>query len=150
MDHGIEATQVSPNSPATRAGIRAGDVLLTFNGVPIARAVQVARRLERAGLWTQVHYNLSRSGQEFETPLLTAPAEKPLATENYLRTVGLLYLFIGLFIFIRRWNAPRALHLSLFCLVSFILWSFPFTGKLRTFYWVGYWSRVVPRRLAPP
>src|SRR5260370_1222470 len=94
-DHGIQATQVSPNSPATRAGIRPGDVLLTFNGVPIARAVQVARRLERAGLWTQVHYKLSRSGQEFETPLLSAPAEKPLATENYLRTVGLLYLFIG-------------------------------------------------------
>ena len=32
----------------------------------------------------------------------------PSSIENYLRVLGLLYLFIGLFIFVRRWNAPRA------------------------------------------
>ncbi len=89
-DHGIQASQVSPNSPATRAGIRPGDTLLNFNSAPITRAAEVARRLERAGLWTQVRYKLSRGGEEFETPLLAAPAEKPLAIENYLRVVGLL------------------------------------------------------------
>jgi two-component system NtrC family sensor kinase len=148
-DHGIQANRVSPNSPATRAGIRPGDVLLTINKAPIARAAQVAQRLERAGLWTQVRYKLSRGGEEFETPLLTAPAEKPLATENYLRIVGLLYLFIGLFIFIRRWNAPRAVHFYVFCLVSFVLWSFHFSGKLDTFDWEVYWSEIVARLLAP-
>ncbi len=148
-DHGIQASQVSPNSPATRAGIRSGDLLLTFNRAPVRRAAEVARRLERAGLWTQVHYKLSRSGEEFETPLLTAPAEKPLATENYLRIVGLLYLFIGLFIFIRRWNAPRAVHFYVFCLVSFILWSFHYSGKLDAFDWEVYWSEIVARLLAP-
>ncbi len=148
-DHGIQASQVSPNSPATRAGIRPGDTLLNFNSVPITRAAEVARRLERAGLWTQVRYKLSRGGEEFETPLLTAPAEKPLAIENYLRVVGLLYLFIGLFIFIRRWNAPRAVHFYVFCLVSFILWSFHFSGKLDTFDWEVYWSEIAARLLAP-
>src|SRR5712664_2238373 len=148
-DHGIQASRISPNSPATRAGIRPGDVLLMVNGAPVTRAAEVARRLDRAGLWTQVHYKLSRGGEEFETPLLTAPAEKPLATENYLRIVGLLYLFIGLFIFIRRWNAPRAVHFYVFCLVSFVLWSFHFSGKLDTFDWEVYWSEVVARLLAP-
>jgi two-component system NtrC family sensor kinase len=148
-DHGIQASRVSVNSPATRAGIRPGDVLLTINSTPLKRATEVARRLDRAGLWTQVRYKLSRGGEEFETPLLTAPAEKPLATENYLRIVGLLYLFIGLFIFIRRWNAPRAVHFYVFCLVSFILWSFHFSGKLDTFDWEVYWSEVVARLLAP-
>ncbi len=148
-DHGIQASQVSPNSPATRAGIRPGDTLLNFNSAPITRAAEVARRLERAGLWTQVRYKLSRGGEEFETPLLTAPAEKPLAIENYLRVVGLLYLFIGLFIFIRRWNAPRAVHFYVFCLVSFILWSFHFSGKLDTFDWEVYWSEIAARLLAP-
>src|SRR5260370_5700972 len=90
-DHGIQATQVSPNSPATRAGIRPGDVLLTFNGVPIARAVQVGRRLERPGLWPPVHSKPSRRGQAFETPLLTAPVQKPHSTENHPRTVGTIY-----------------------------------------------------------
>src|SRR5881392_947358 len=148
-DHGIQASRISPNSPATRAGIRPGDVLLTINSAKVTRAAEVARRLDRAGLWTQVRYKLSRGGQEFETPLLTAPAEKPLATENYLRIVGLLYLFIGLFIFIRRWNAPRAVHFYVFCLVSFVLWSFRFSGKLDTFDWEVYWSEIVARLLAP-
>ena len=148
-DHGIQAWQVSPNSPATRAGIRSGDVLLTFNRTTVTRAVDVARRLDRAGLWTQVRYKLARNGEEFETPLVTAPKEKPLATENYLRVVGLLYLFIGLFIFIRRWNAPRAVHFYVFCLVSFICWSFHYSEKFDVFDWEVYWAEVVAHLLAP-
>src|SRR5216683_790937 len=148
-DHGVQAKQVSPNSPATRAGIHANDVLLSINGAHVTRATEVARRLERAGLWTQVRYKLSRNGEEFETPLVTAPAEKPLATENYLRVVGLLYLFIGLFIFVRRWNAPRAVHFYVFCLVSFILYSFHYSGKLDAFDWIVYWSNIVVTLLAP-
>jgi two-component system NtrC family sensor kinase len=148
-DHGIQARNIAPNSPASRAGIRPGDILLTFNGVPPSRATDVARRLDRAGLWTQARYKLSRNGEEFETPLVTAPADKPLATENYLRVVGLLYLFIGVFIFIRRWNAPRAVHFYVFCLASFILWSFHFSGKLDAFDWEVYWSEIVARLFVP-
>src|SRR5882724_11960459 len=148
-DHGVQAKQVSPNSPATRAGIHPNDVLLSISGAHVTRATEVAKRLDRAGLWTQVRYKLSRNGEEFETPLVTAPAEKPLATENYLRVVGLLFLFIGLFIFVRRWNAPRAVHFYVFCLVSFICWSFHYSGKLDTFDWEVYWAEVVARLLAP-
>src|SRR5690242_15579808 len=147
--HGVEALLVAPNSPASQAGIRAGDILLAFNGAPISRGIEVTQLLYHAGLWSQVHYKLLRNGQEFETPLVTAPAEKPLATENYLRIVGLLYLFIGLFIFIRRWNAPRAVHFYIFCLASFILWSFHYSLKLDTFDWEIYWSEIVARLAVP-
>jgi two-component system, NtrC family, sensor kinase len=68
-DHGVQARHVTPNSPATRAGIRAGDILLTFNGVPATKATDVARRLDRAGLWTLIRYKLARNGQEFEAPV---------------------------------------------------------------------------------
>src|SRR6266567_1466526 len=148
-DQGIQARQIAPNSPATRAGIRTGDFLLTFNGTPVSRAAEVAQRLDRAGLWTQVRYKLSRGGQEFETPLVTAPKEKPLAIENYQRVVGLFYLFIGLFIFIRRWNAPRAVHFYVFCLVSFICWFFHYSEKFDVFDWEVYWSEVVTHLLTP-
>ncbi|HEY1472432.1 MAG TPA: ATP-binding protein, partial [Candidatus Acidoferrum sp.] len=77
------------------------------------------------------------------------PAQKALHVENYLRFVGLLYLFIGLFIFIRRWNAPRAVHFYIFCLVSFILYSFQYSGKLDAFDLEVYWSSVIARLLAP-
>ena len=146
---GIEAWKVAASSPASMAGIRTGDVLLAINDAPVPSAAQVARRLYRAGLWTQLRYKLSRNGEEFETRLITTPAQKPLHVENYLRFVGLLYLFIGLFIFIRRWNAPRAVHFYVFCLVSFILYSFQFSGKLDAFDLEVYWSSIIARLLAP-
>ena len=148
-DHGVQAWKVAANSPGARAGIREGDQLLALNDVPIRKAVQVTSRLWRAGIWTQVHYQLSRNGEEFETPLVTAPAPKPAAVESYERVVGLLYLFIGLFIFIKRWNAPRAVHFYVFCLVSFVLYSFHFSGKFDTFDWEVYWAHVVAHLLAP-
>jgi two-component system, NtrC family, sensor kinase len=146
---GIEAWKVAPDSPADVAGIRPGDILLSINDAPVPSAAHVARRLYRAGLWTQLRYKLARNDEEFETRLITTPAQKPLRVENYLRVVGLLYLFIGIFIFIRRWNAPRAVHFYVFCLVSFVLYSFQYSGKLDTFDQEVYWASIAARLLAP-
>ncbi len=148
-NRGAEAWKLAPGSPAARAGVRPGDVLLEINGSRVDTQVQVTKRLWRAGLWTQVRYKLLRNGEEFETRLVTAPAEKPASIEDYERVVGLLYLFIGLFIFIRRWNAPRAVHFYVFCLVSFVLYSFHYSGKLDAFDYEVYWAGVVAKLLAP-
>jgi len=143
------AWHIAPNSPAANAGIRTGDYVLAINGAEIHSAIDVTKRLWRAGLWSQAHYRIDRGGREFETQLVTQPAEKPSSVENYLRIVGLLYLFIGLFIFARRWNATRAVHFYIFCLVSFVLYSFQYTGKLSTFDWEIYWAGTVARLLQP-
>jgi two-component system, NtrC family, sensor kinase len=148
-DRGIEAWKVTPGGPAWQAGIRQGDRLLEVGGQPVPGAVQVTKRVWRAGLWTQLRYKVERGGEPFETPVVIAPAVKPLTAENYLRVVGLIYLFIGIFIFIRRWNAPRAVHFYVFCLVSFILYSFHYSGKLDNFDYEIYWAGVVARLLAP-
>jgi two-component system, NtrC family, sensor kinase len=147
--HGVEAWRVAPDSPASRAGIQPGDLLLQVNGTPIARAIDVTKKLYRAGLWIQLQYKLDRGGEQFQTPIVTAPGVKLVTSEDYTRIVGLFYLFIGLFIFIRRWNAPRAVHFYIFCLVSFILYSFHYSGKLDAFDYEVYWSSVVARLLAP-
>ena len=147
--HGVEAWRIAQNSPAAHAGVREGDLLLAVNDAHVTRAAQVSARLWRAGIWSLVRYRLARNGEEFETRVVTAPAPKPSNTEDYLRVVGLFYLFIGLFIFVRRWNAPRAVHFYVFCLVSFILYSFHYSGKLDAFDWEVYWSGVVARLLAP-
>lgn len=148
-DRGVEAWRLLPDSPAMRAGIREGDRVLTLNGSEVHNSVQLTKKLWRLGLWTQVRYRVSRNGREFETSLVTVPAAKPTSIENYLRVVGLLYLFIGIFIFVRRWNAPRAVHFYVFCLVSFILYSFHYSGKLDPFDWEVYWSNIVATMLAP-
>jgi len=146
---GVEAWKLAPDSPAAYAGIRAGDALVAIDGFPVKTQIQVTKRLWRVGLWTKVRYKLLRHGQEFETSLITAAARKPASIENYERVLGLFYLFIGLFIFIRRWNAPRAVHFYVFCLVSFVLYSFHYSGKLNSFDYSVYWSSIVARLLAP-
>ena len=130
---GVTAWLVAPGSPASGAGIRPGDVLRGLNGAPIQRSTQVTKRLWRLGAWAEAHYKLVRGGQEFETSLITVPAYKPSSIEDYLRVVGLLYLFIGLFIFLRRWTAARAVHFYLFCLTSFVFYTFHYSGKLNSF-----------------
>jgi two-component system, NtrC family, sensor kinase len=148
-DHGVTAWKLAANSPAAAAGIRPGDLLVSINGAPVRTQIQVTKRLWRAGLWTQLRYKLVRDGQEFETLLVSAPMPRPASIEDYSRFVGLLYLFIGLFIFVRRWNAPRAVHFYVFCLVSFVLYSFHYSGKLDAFDYEVYWANIVARMLAP-
>src|SRR6266403_2097150 len=148
-DHGVEAWKVSPNGPAARAGIRQGDRLIEINGQPMASALQATRRVWKAGLWSQLRYKVERGGDSFETPVVIAATEKPVTAENYLRVVGLIYLFIGIFIFVRRWNAPRAVHFYVFCLVSFVLYSFHYSGKLDAFDYEVYWAKIAALLLAP-
>lgn len=45
---GAEVVRVTPGSPAARAGLRLGDVILSMNGSPIRRAADVSSILRRA------------------------------------------------------------------------------------------------------
>jgi two-component system, NtrC family, sensor kinase len=146
---GVVAWHVVADSPGSRAGIKQGDYVQSVRSVVIHRATDVARVLWRVGPWAEVRYGIRRNGESFETPVVTAPQETSSSIENYLRVAGLLYLFIGLFIFVRRWSAPRAIHFYVFCLVSFILYSFHYTGKLNSFDWIIYWANVVATLLQP-
>lgn len=111
---GVVASHVAIDSPAAKAGIRTGDVLKTIEGQPIQRGTDVSRLLWHSGVWAELPYQVSRDGQSFTFPLITTPQKNPNSIENYLRLTALLYLAIGLFIFVRRWNAPRAIHFYVF------------------------------------
>ncbi len=126
---GIRARNVSSKSPAEQAGIKNGDILLSINDAKLSNAIEVTQRLTKPGVvWTQLNYELVRNGSEFIAPLVAAPSERS-SLQNYLRFVGVVYLFIGVFIFLRRWSAARALHFYIFCLVSFILLHLPLHWK---------------------
>lgn len=150
---GVEAWRVMPNSPAARAGIQQGDYVQSVrqgvHGLEIREAADVKRVLFRVGPWADVQYKIERGGESFEVPLVTAPEDTATSIENYLRATALLYLFIGLFIFVRRWNAPRAIHFYIFCLVSFVLYSFHYSGKLNSFDLIINWGNVVAMLLQP-
>ena len=146
---GVTARWIAPNSPAARAGILPEDLVTAIDGSRITGSLQVPRRLWKIGTWNEAKYSLVRNGREFEVSFVLEPANQPTSLNNYLRVVGLLYLFIGLFILWRRSTAPRAVHFYLFCLASFILYSFHYTGKLNPFDKEIYWANVVATLLQP-
>ncbi len=140
---GVQAWHIESGSPAAISGIKTGDVVISIAGVHILRATQVTQQLWRAGVWTRVPYQLTREGVSFQANIVTAPATRPNLIWNCFAIVSLLYLFIGVFVFARRWTAPRAVHFYLFCLVSIIAYAFHYSGKLNSFDWSIYWSNVV-------
>src|SRR5690242_11777426 len=146
---GVQAWRVQPASPAARAGVRPGDIVVEINGTRISRAPQVAQELWRAGIWSQVPYELVRGGVSFETKIVTTPFRQPNVIWNCFGVLAVLYLLIGLFIFAKRWTAARAVHFYVFCLVSFIYYAFHYSGKLNSFDWTIYWSNVVALLLQP-
>ena len=148
---GVQASIVWQDTPGDRAGIRPGDILLSIDGRPIRSPFDVTRQLFRAQPGTQLTYELRRRSHStpVSTTLVATPQADPFSLRGFLEFVGLLYLAIGLVVLLKRWNAPHALHFYLFCLTSFVFYSFAYSGKFNTFDWAIYWSDVVARLLAP-
>ncbi|MBI1896848.1 MAG: PAS domain S-box protein [Acidobacteria bacterium] len=144
----VRALYVEPSSPAEKSGIRAGDTLKKISGTPIERATDVAEVLIRLGPWAKTEYVVERSGLEFTAKLIVGERQPSYAV-SYQYLVGVAYLAIGLFVYFRRGNAPKALHFLALCLVSFVLSTFHYTGKLNNFDKVIYWGNVGAALFAP-
>lgn len=147
---GVEAFIVEAGGPADRAGIRKGDLLVAINDRPITRATQVSEELDQLGVWSKVQYSLTRSGAGYTTTLVISPQPANLRLKGFLESVGFLYLLIGVFIFLRRWQAKGALHFYTICLASFGVFAFSYTGKLDVFDWGVYWLDAVCLLFLPP
>ncbi len=145
---GVRARRVDPDGPGAKAGIKEGDVLVAINDRPIKRDTDVSRSTYRVGVWNKATYSLSRDTVPLpQVPVILIPRDN---SENAgFRFIALIYLGIGLYILFRRWTAPRSMHFYLFCLVSFIRYSFHYTGKLNEFDWIILWSNIVAELLQP-
>jgi two-component system NtrC family sensor kinase len=144
----VVAAYVTPGSPALKAGLRTGDVLLSIEGVRMDNALKATEVLARLGPWRQADYEIQRGGSKFTAKVIIGQVERD-STIFYQYAVAVVYLAIGLFVYFRRGNAPRALHFFLLCLASFIMSSFHYSGKLNNFDKVIYLGNVVAGYLAP-
>ena len=143
----LRAEQVQGGGAGERAGIRAGDELAALNGNTINSVAALNREMARTGVWSKATYSLVRRDVPLDVNVILTPADKSLNIG--LRLIALAYLFIGLYVLLRRWGAPRSLHFYVFCLVSFVFYAFHFTGKLNQFDWIVYWSNEVAWLLQP-
>jgi S1-C subfamily serine protease len=55
--------QVQPGSPAQKAGLREGDLILALNGKPVTGAAQMRNRIGLMPVGTRVHLELLRQGR---------------------------------------------------------------------------------------
>jgi PAS domain S-box-containing protein len=141
------ADQVQPDGPGAKAGIKSGDRLAAVNEQPVNDGAALQRELWRAGVWSKATYSLVRQSVPVDTDVVLIPTEK--SQNTWLRLIALIYLGIGLYVLLRRWTAPGSLHFYVFCLASFVLYSFQYTGKLNGFDWSIYWGSIAAGLLQP-
>jgi two-component system, NtrC family, sensor kinase len=146
-DGHLVADRVDPSGPGAKAGIKAGDQLVSVNGQEIQRTPGLVRQLYQTGVWAKATYSLIRQSVPVDSSVILVPADRSL--NNWLRLIAMIYLGIGVYVLLRRWTAPGSTHFYIFCLVSFIAYSFKYTGKLNDFDWTIYWSNIVAWVLQP-
>jgi len=59
---GVEITHVDPQSPAEKAGLKAGDVVMQFNGQPVEGIAQFSRIVRETPAGRDVKLNIFRGG----------------------------------------------------------------------------------------
>ncbi len=143
----LTADRVDPNGPGARSGIKPGDQLVSINDQDVQNMSRLERQLYRTGIWSKATYSLLRQSVPLDSSVILVPAERSL--NNWLRLIALIYLGIGLYVLLRRWTAPGSTHFYIFCLVSFIAYSFKYTGKLNDFDWTIYWGNIAAGVLQP-
>jgi PAS domain S-box-containing protein len=144
---GLEAQRVPADSPGEHAGIKPGDVLLAAGDHPTPRLASLVREWFRTGVYRRIDYTLLRSGVRIDASVILIATDR--SQYEGLRLVALVYLLIGLYVLFRRWTAPHATHFYVFCLASFVLYAFQYTGKLNSFDWMIYWGWIIAGALQP-
>jgi len=153
---GLRAEQVPAGSPADRAGVRTGDEVVSVNDRPVPRMAPFTREQFRSGIWSHVTYSIlrpatpgtkGRAPARLDIQVILEPADRSF--NQGLRLIALVYLSIGIYVLFRRWTAPKATHFYVFCVASFVLYSFKYTSQLDLLDWIIYWGNSVAAALQP-
>ena len=77
-------TQVTPNSPAARAGLKAGDVILKLDGAPISRTSDLLNNLNRSVPNQTIQLEVLRDDKRrnISATLVVAPDDTPAQSQN--------------------------------------------------------------------
>jgi serine protease Do len=81
---GALVNEVRPNSPAAGAGVRRGDVIVSYNGQPVADDNALRNMVARTQPGTPVTFTVIRDGRELQlrATLAELPVEKPKGDDS--------------------------------------------------------------------
>jgi two-component system, NtrC family, sensor kinase len=139
---GLRAERVPAQSAGHRAGVRTGDILVSVNEQPTTRVASLGREMFHSGSFARVTYSILRpvpqsidlnGATRLDIQVILVPKDRSF--DQYLRFIALVYLCIGIYVLFRRWTSPKSIHFYVFCLASFVLYSFRSTGELGIFDW---------------
>ncbi len=87
---GSLVTQVAPNSPAAKAGFKAGDVILKYNGSAISRTSDLLNYLNRTSPNQNIQLQVLRDDKirNISATLTTAPDDTPAPVEQTAQNKG--------------------------------------------------------------
>ena len=147
----VVAGVVQADSPASRAGIKPGDVLLRIDAKTVLRPDDVVDALHASTSGSQLEYVVLRQG---DSDIFTVKvAGIPSGTHwlyLMLASVGLFTLLVGTGVRLRRPENQATLHFFWLCVAFFGVLTFSFSGRLDLLDWVFYWGDVVAMLLLPP
>jgi len=143
----LVADHVDPEGPGAKAGVKDGDEVVAIDTFDVKHISDLVRQQFRDGVYSKATYSLVRGSIPVDTQVVLIPSDRSL--NPGLRLIGLIYLGIGLYVLLRRWTAPKSTHFYLFCLVSFVFYSFKYTGKLNEFDWIILAGNVLAWLLQP-
>jgi len=89
---GALVSEATPGGPAASAGILRGDVIISFNGIPINDVNELPRMVAGSPVGTNVKVGLIRKGKKMEIPIVLGELKEELLTEAYekkLQTFGM-------------------------------------------------------------
>src|SRR5499427_1516252 len=149
---GIIAKSIAPGSSAARAHMNEGDRLLAISMTEqkcedvtrgprceqVSGAEKVQVYLDQARVGGEIHYLIERPSFPPETRYYYADLDhlgainSLTARDLYLNLIGVVYLFIGLFVIFRQGGrAPFVLHFAGLCLAAFVFHFFTPIGTYR-------------------
>jgi serine protease Do len=76
-EYGVEVTQIEPESPADKAGIRKGDVVLEYNGQRVEGIEQFVRLVRETPVGRNVKMTVHRAGSSLVVGATTAQRKSP-------------------------------------------------------------------------
>src|SRR5690606_38737226 len=84
-NHGIEITVVAENSPAMKAGILIGDIVLEYNGKPVVDMDAFSKYVFETPVNREISLTIQRNGERLTLPLVTG--SRVLVARNTLAAI---------------------------------------------------------------
>ena len=110
---GVVAREVAPSSPASRAGVRRGDVVEAVAGRPVDTPADILARLHAGAPGQALPYTLVRTGARAPELVTVHLAPVPAGSRGLyylLASVGIFSLLVGASVRVRRPDNPATLR----------------------------------------